>query len=423
LHVATRWPARALTGTAPLDRPRRREALVIALCQSTQSLLIGGIALFLPLIREDLGLSFTEAGTLAASSTLVYAFMQVPSGFLADRVGPKRLFLAGLAGTNALALAFALIHDYWLLLADQAVSGIFRALVFAPGLLLMTAVFPPHRRATAMGLYVAGGFSSNIFLNLLGPLLVGPLGWRVLFLVFGLLGLAVLALFRRQSTPEPRARDADPPGLDDALRLFRQPVMWVLGAIQYIRLAVVLGIATWLPTLIVDDKGYSLKTAGLVVALSAAVTAPSNLLGGYVSDRLGRPRLVIGGSLVALAVSTALLVPVRGLVPLLAVVVVNAVFVQFYFGPLFSVPIDMLGPRTAGLTSGVGNFFANLGGFTFIYGIGALRDATGSFAPGLYVLAAACGIGALCTALLARMRPMVAPASHPATVHNSSRGT
>jgi sugar phosphate permease len=151
------------------DRPRWRAALAIGLCQSTQSLLIGGIALFLPLIREELGLSFTEAGTLAASSTLVYALMQIPSGFLADRIGPRHLFIVGLAGTNALALSFALLHEYWVLLANQAISGFFRALVFAPGLMLMTAVFPAHRRATAIGNFFAnaGAFT---FIYALGAL-------------------------------------------------------------------------------------------------------------------------------------------------------------------------------------------------------------------------------------------------------------
>jgi sugar phosphate permease len=114
---------------------------------------------------------------------------------------------------------------------------------------------------------------------------------------------------------------------------------------------------------------------------------------------------VIGGSLGMLALTTLLLVQVRALAVLVPVVALNAVFVQFYFGPLFSVPVELLGARTAGLTSGIGNFFANLGGFTFIYALGALRDATGSFAAGLYALSAACVVAALCTLALARLRP------------------
>ncbi|MDX6725031.1 MAG: transporter, family, D-galactonate transporter, partial [Solirubrobacteraceae bacterium] len=343
---------------APLDRPRWGDAVLLMLCQSSQALIIGGLALFLPIIREDLGLSFTQAGSLAAASTLVYALMQIPSGYLADRAGPKRLFLIGLAGTNLLALVFAILGDYWAAVANQAVSGFFRALVFAPGLLLIAAAFPPSRRATAMGLYVAGGFSSNILLNLVGPVLLDPLGWRWLFAVFAVLGLAMLVVFWRLSPEEPRRSSEAPVPIRTALRLFRHPVMWIIGAIQYIRLAVVLGLGAWLPTFIVEDKGFSLQVAGLVVALGAVLTAPSNFLGGYVSDRLGRPLLVIGGSLVMLGITTALLPHVHGIAALLAIVALNGVFLQFYFGPLFAVPIEMLGPRTAGLTSGFSNFFA-----------------------------------------------------------------
>jgi MFS family permease len=121
---------------------------------------------------------FAQGGTLAASSTLVYALMQIPVGYLADRFGARRLFIVGLFGTSLLSLSFALIHVYWLLVLNQAVSGFFRALLFAPGLVLISALFPPNRRAMALGLYVAGGSSSNVLLNLLGPVLVGPLGWR-----------------------------------------------------------------------------------------------------------------------------------------------------------------------------------------------------------------------------------------------------
>jgi len=142
------------------------------------------------------------------------------------------------------------------------------------------------------------------------------------------------------------------------------------------------------------------------VALGAAVTAPSNFLGGYVSDRLRNPFLVIGTSLSMLAITTVLLVHVHNLWLLLVVFAVNGFFVQFYFGPLFAVSIQMLGPRTAGLTTGFGNFFANLGGVTFAYFLGAIKDATGSFAMGLYTLSGLCLFGLLCTLALSRMKPI-----------------
>src|SRR5690606_13441786 len=127
-----------------------------------------------------------------------------PSGFLSDRFGPKRLFVIGVLGTNAMTLLFSQLHSYWPLLANQALSGVFRALVFAPGMLLITSLFPSDRRATAMGLFVAGGFSSNIFLNALGPLAVTRLGWRDVFLIFSLIGFTIVALYWRVGAPGPR---------------------------------------------------------------------------------------------------------------------------------------------------------------------------------------------------------------------------
>lgn len=388
----------------PATRSRTFGAVLLMLCQSFQSLVFGGVGLFLPLIRKDVGLSFGEAGALSAASSAVYALMQLPSGYLSDRIGPKRLFAVGLAGTNVLAIVFASLHGFVPLLLSQTVSGFFRSLVFAPGLLLMTALFPPERRATALGLYVAGGFSSNIFLNLLGPVLVHPLGWRWLFVIFSGGGLTMLALYWRLGSAGPGPKEPVP--IRQALTLFRYRVMWVIGAIQYVRLAVVFGITFWLPSYLVDERHRSLALAGVAAAIASAMTAPSNFLGGYVSDRLRSPLIVIGGSLAMIAVTTALLAAVHQIVLVIVIVALNALFIQLYFGPLFSIPIEMLGQRSAGLASGFGNFFANVGGFTFVYTLGKVKDVTGSFATGFYSLSGLALLGLACAIALSRMKPL-----------------
>jgi nitrate/nitrite transporter NarK len=198
--------------------------------------------------------------------------------------------------------------------------------------------------------------------------------------------------------------------------LFRHRVMWLSGIIQFVRLAVVSGLAFWLPSYLVEDKGFSLRVAGSVAAVGAAMTAPSNFLGGYVSDRLQRPELIIGTSLTVLASTLVLLVNVHSFWLVVGVVAVNSIFVQLYFGPLFAVPIKVLGQRLAGLTSGASNFCANMGGLTFSYTLGAVKDATGSFSTGLYALAGLCVVGIVATVMLARVEPeapdafVVAPA-------------
>ena len=71
---------------------------LVFLCNCVNALCTGGIALFLPLIREDLHITFTQAGLLSVAATATYALGQIPAGFLTDRFGPKRLFFIGVIG-------------------------------------------------------------------------------------------------------------------------------------------------------------------------------------------------------------------------------------------------------------------------------------------------------------------------------------
>lgn len=383
---------------------RKATIALIVGSQSTQALAFGGIALFLPLIRDDIDLTFSQAGFIAVASTATYTVMQIPSGYLADRFGAHRLFVLGLLGTNVMSFLFAVLVTYESLLVNQAISGVFRSLVFAPGLVLIMSHFPDDRRATAMGLYVAGGFSSNVLLSLLGPLLVGPLGWRILFMLFSSVAIATVVVYWRLGTEGSSQHGRGRVQLDQLLRLLRQPVLWAAGVVQFVRLALVHAVRFWLPTFLVVDRGFSLQVAGVVVAVGALMTAPSNIVGGYVSDRLSRPLLVVGVSLTVLGVSSVLLTTVSGLWLILAVVAVQSAFIQVYFGPLFEIPIRMLGSSSSGTINGFSNFCANLGGLSFIYTLGAVRDATGSFAIGFYSLAAMCVVGLVATWLLTRLK-------------------
>jgi sugar phosphate permease len=180
--------------------------------------------------------------------------------------------------------------------------------------------------------------------------------------------------------------------------------MWVCGGLQFVRFAVVTAYIFWLPSLLVVDRGFPVQTAGLIVAMSAAFTAPSNTLGGYVSDRLRNPPLIIGGALTVLACTATLLVTVESIPLLLLVIAVNSVFLQFYFGPLFLVPMEVLGARTAGTVIGVSNLFANIGGFLTALALGMVKDRSGSFTWGFIGISAVCLAGVALAVVLARMR-------------------
>src|SRR5690606_28188096 len=227
-----------------------------------------------------------------------------------------------------------------------------------------------------------GGFGGTIVLSLGGPLLTALWGWRAAFMFFAALGIIAAFVYLRLAREKPRTAPAQHLALADVAQLFRHPVMWVCSSLQFVRFAVVTAYIVWLPSLLVVDRGLSVSDTGLIIAMAAAFTAPSNMLGGYVSDRLRNPPLVIGGALAVLA-CTAVLLTITTSIPLLLVVIaVNSVFLQFYFGPLFIVPMEVLGPRTAGTATGVSNLFANIGGFLTAWALGVIKDQSGSFTWG-----------------------------------------
>lgn len=405
--------ASAATHAQDLKRDGTTTVTLAILCQVFHGLTFSGLPLFLPLIREDLQISFAQAGVLSAAATLSYGLGQIPAGFLSDRFGPKRLFFAGLLGWSALSLTLGLIHIFWLAVLNQLVAGAFRALMFAPGLSLLASWFPPERRATAMSLYMVGGFSGTILVSLGGPFLAYQLGWRYAFILLAALGIAAAFVFRSRAKEKPRKEPAHHVGLLDAVKLFRHRILWVCSAIQFFRFSVVTAFNFWLPSFLVTDRGFTLGAAGLVAAMSAALTAPSNAIGGYVSDRLKNPPLVIGASLAILACTSTLLVVVPSVPLLLLVVAAGSVFLQFYFGPLFFVPIEVLGQRTAGTAIGFSNLFANLGGMLTAYGLGMVRDQAGAFTWGFVGISGLCLAGVVLSAVLARMRKTALAAREP----------
>jgi nitrate/nitrite transporter NarK len=139
--------------------------------------------------------------------------------------------------------------------------------------------------------------------------------------------------------------------------------------------------------------------------------AVENMLGGYLSDRLQQPTVIMAISLIFLAITTAALIPVGWGVRLIALILINAMFVQFYFGPIFALPVERYGARMMGTLSGFANFLANLGSFSFTYLLGALKDRTGYFGSGFYALTGASVVGLALTFWLERMRRR--PAANP----------
>lgn len=154
-------------------------------------------ALLLPPMREDLGWSYVEAGSLNTANGIGYIAGALVAAWTASRWGKARAFIASFAISVSVLLLTAATSSFSVLLALRTVGGISTAVTFILGAALASAICPtqnPRWRSTLVGLYVAGVGIGLLSSGIAIPLVLRqgsqnwPWGWAVL----GLLGLVGL---------------------------------------------------------------------------------------------------------------------------------------------------------------------------------------------------------------------------------------
>jgi EmrB/QacA subfamily drug resistance transporter len=178
----------------------------------------------LPSIQRDLGLSISGLEWIVSAYVLVFAGLLLAGGRVADVLGKRGAFFAGLAVFTAASVVAGLAQNQEMLIGARAVQGIGAALLTPVSLALITSLFPdPRERGTAIGLW---GAVSALALAV-GPLTGGWLSehasWGWIFLINLPIGVitAVLAALTLDKTPSTTRSGLDFPGLaTSALSLF-----------------------------------------------------------------------------------------------------------------------------------------------------------------------------------------------------------
>ena len=255
-------------------------------------------------LRATFDTSATTLGFIAALYFYPYSAMQLPSGVLADSIGPRRLFTAGsvVAGVGSLMFAFA--PDVPWLLAGRALVGLGVAVAFVSVLKLIASWFSEREFGTWVGVLMLLG-------NLGAVLAAYPLGWvtqyvswRTVFVVTGVLSLALALCIwlwvrddpREAGLPSPHALDgrADSAGThagwwDGVARVARNRDTWRgffmhLGMIgSYLTFT-----GLWAVPYLTDGLGLTRASATLHVTATIVALAFGSFAVGTISDRMGR---------------------------------------------------------------------------------------------------------------------------------------
>lgn len=153
---------------------------------------ISSVNVALPIIQKEFGINAIELNWIAMSFLLAIAVLLLPMGRIGDIFGRKKVFVGGL-GVYTLGSALAVFSNgLALLLFSRVLQGIGSAMFVASGLPILTSIFPPQKRGKAIGIYAAAVYIGLSVGPFGGGVLAQHLGWRSLFGVVFLIGLAAV---------------------------------------------------------------------------------------------------------------------------------------------------------------------------------------------------------------------------------------
>src|SRR4051794_12419727 len=166
-------------------------------------------------IGNSLGGGGSELQWVVSTYTIAFAAFILTAGALGDRIGAKRVFMAGFAIFTAASLACALAPSAAILIAARFVQGFAAAILVPNSLALLSHAYPDDKsRGRAVGTWAAGASLALTAGPLVGGGLITLVGWRSIFLVnlpIGLAGLWLTWRFAGETTRTPQ-REIDLPG-------------------------------------------------------------------------------------------------------------------------------------------------------------------------------------------------------------------
>ncbi len=314
---------------------------ILVLVSGFLGLMVDGMDLMflsysLPSLRQDLGLSNVQAGSLASYSLLGMAIGGAFGGWAADRFGRVRVVVWTIVLFSVGTAFLALTQTYWQFAMVRFVSALGLGAEYVVCNTLMAEYVPTERRTTVLGTLQAGWSAGYVVATVLAGAIVPTYGWRPLFATA--LVPVLLALFIRRTVPEPpdwkKTSGAAAATLSSQWKaVFASPkqtrifILWTLTSC-FLQFGYY-GVNNWLPTYIVSELKFDFtKMTGYLVGTYLAMIL-GKIVAGYLADIVGRRAMYVFGGL-----STAIFLPII----VLAHTPENIIVLLTVFGFLYGVP-------------------------------------------------------------------------------------
>lgn len=361
-----------------------------------------GFSPLLPSIQRDFAMNFSQLGLFTGMYGLLAMLLSVPAGFSAKRFGEKRVLALGLLGVAAGAVLLGEAWNFNSALSFRALTIFGYRFAFVSVLIAVALTAPPSLRGRTMGVVGAASSLASAVGAPLGGTLVRDFGWRIAILGYAgmaVLGAVVFWLTYRPTAEGPASTHAAALGgraTADVGRVtaagpsrsaFASPVVWLLALIVGLGGFGQFTVTNFVPSVAAAVYHLDARAAGFIISTGYITAIVVNLLIGVLMDRFNKV-VVLGGMFVALAIASASLAfETEGMFRVATAAVIGLGFSAS--NQLYGLAGSVMPRHEAGNAMGVVSLGAGLFGFFGPQMLGILRDLTGSFAAGFYMVAAA----------------------------------
>ncbi|GAA4849825.1 MFS transporter [Kitasatospora terrestris] len=457
----------------------------------TRTSIVTGVALFmisldnlvvttaLPQIREGLHTTIEGLEWTVNAYTLTFAVLLLTASAVAERFGRRRLFSAGIAVFTAGSVLAALSHGIGLLVAARALQGLGAAVVLPLTLTLLSAAYPPDKRAGALGIWGAIGGLAVALGPVIGGLIIHVVSWQWIFWLnvpIGIVMLVVIPGWLAESRGPARPLDVLGTVLASAglfgvvlglvrgnaagwtsaevlgslvggvvllaaflvqqtrtaapmlpLRMFRDRTFTAVNAVSLLMYFGMFGSIFLITQFLQEVQGAGALGAGVRMLSWTGLTLIGAPMGAVLAEKLGGRLIVTLGlalqaaGLVYLALVTDVTGGYAALVPGF---VLNGFGMGLFFGPTANLALSAVSREEEGIASGANNAIRELGGVFGIAVLASVFTSQGGYgSPTAFVdgMHAAVWIGAgivalgAIAALFIKDAPKAAAAEAPAT--------
>lgn len=341
------------------------------------------VASVAPLLVIDMGLNFTEIGTLIGFFSALGFVTALPAGLAGRRYGEKRAVLVGLGLMAMGGFIMAGADGFWMAGAGRLMVGVGGVVITVTMVKLVGDLFEGREVVTAMAILM-NSWPVGIALGLWTQGVIAETwGWNAVFLVagFGSLAGLLLVAFVYRAPPRDLRVSAAPAKAKSRISGREIKLIVLAGLIWTLFNGGFLMVMAFGPVLMVE-RGSDVALSGLLISNGTIAYMIAIPLGGWISEKMARPNMVMVGSFAIGAIAVALVPFVED--PLLLFIAAG-IFIGIPTGNVMALTVEVVRPENRNTGTGIYYSVHHIGLTSMPILAGWLVDVTGDAASPMIV--------------------------------------